>query len=98
MWDRDRKIARVNSSRKIKSTGFNYLLGSKIGEAEGHLTMWSCLQDVVISSAPRIGKYINKLEFYRQFPPRTVKDSKIYEIENNSCMRSVMKVNPVSRI
>ena len=29
MWDRDRKIARENFGRKIKSTGFIYLPGSK---------------------------------------------------------------------
>ena len=29
MWDRDRKIARDTFGRKIKSTGFIYLPGSK---------------------------------------------------------------------
>ena len=66
MWDRYRKIARDNFGRKIKSTGFIYLPGSKYREVEGHLTMRLCLQDAVINYAPRIGKYINKLEFYRQ--------------------------------
>ena len=61
MWDRDRKIARDHFGRKIKSAGFIYLPGSKFREAEYHLTMSSCLQDAVIHSSPRIGKYINKL-------------------------------------
>ena len=65
-WDRDRKTARENFGRKRKSTGFIYLPGSKLCEAEGHLMMRSCLQYAVINSAPRIGKYINKLELYRQ--------------------------------
>ena len=61
MWDRDRKIARDNFGKKIKSTGIIYHPRSKFLEAGGHLTMSSCLQDAVIHSSPRIGKYINKL-------------------------------------
>ena len=57
--------------------------------------MKSCSQDAVINSAPRIGKYIDKQELYRQFPPRKVKDTNISEIENTSCVRNVMKVTPV---
>ena len=76
MWNRDRKIARDYFGRKRKSTGFIYLPGSKFREAGVHLTMRSCLQDDIINSASRIGKYINKLEFYRQWPPRRVKDKK----------------------
>ena len=57
--------------------------------------MRSCLQDAVINSAPIIGKFINKQELYRKCPPRRVKDSHISEIENTSCVRNVMKVNPV---
>ena len=55
----------------------------------------SCLQDTVINSAPRIGYYIKTLEFYRQFPPIRVKDTKFSEIENTSCVRNVMRVSPV---
>ena len=98
MWDRDRKIARDNFGIKSKSTGFIYLPGSIFREAEVHLTMSSCLQDAVINYAPRIGKYISKLELYRQFLPRIVKDTKTSEIENTSCVRSVMKLTPVSGI
>ena len=60
MWDRYRKISGDNLGRKIKSTGFIYLPGSKFLEAEGNLSMRSCLQDAVIYSAPRIVKYIKK--------------------------------------
>ena len=60
--------------------------------------MRSCLKDDAINSALRIGKYIDKHELYRQLPPRRVKDTHISEIENTSCVRNVMKVNPVSRI
>ena len=57
--------------------------------------MRSCLQYAVINSAPKIVKYINKHELYRQFPPRRVKDTNILYIENTSCVRNVMKVTPV---
>ena len=39
MWDRDLKIARDNFGGKRKSTGYIYLPGSKLREAEGRLTM-----------------------------------------------------------
>ena len=65
---------------------------------EDHLMMRLCSKDAVINSAPRIGKYINKLELYRQFPPRRVEDTKMSEIENTSCVRNFMRVNPVSGI
>ena len=98
MWDRDSRIARGNFGRKMESTGFIYLPASKFREAEGHLTMGSCLQDAVINSVPRIGKYINKLEFYRQCPPRKLKDKKMSDIENTSCVKNVMTVTLVSGI
>ena len=60
-WDRDQKIGRKHYGRKRKSPGYIYLPGSKFREAEGHLTMMSCLQDDVIDSSPRVGKYINSL-------------------------------------
>ena len=62
MWNRDSKTAIETFGRKRKSTEFIYLPGSKFREAEGHLKMRSCLQDSVIKYAPRIVKYINKLE------------------------------------
>ena len=57
--------------------------------------MRSYLQDAVINSAPRIGKYIDKQELYRQCPPIKVKDSNISEIENTSCVINVIEVTPV---
>ena len=56
MWDIDWKISRDNFGRKIKSTGYIYLPGSKFREAEVHLAARSYLKDTVINSAPRIGK------------------------------------------
>ena len=78
---RDRKTARESFGKKGKSTGFIYVPGSKFREAEGHLSMRSYLQDYFINSSPRIGKYIDKHEFYRQYPPRRVKDTNISEIK-----------------
>ena len=95
MFDRDRKMAKDNVGRKRKSTGCIYLPGSGFHEAEGHLSMRSCLQDAVINYAPRTGKFINKQELYIQCPPRRYKYSHISEIENTSCMRNVMNVTPV---
>ena len=60
--------------------------------------MRSYLQDVVINSAPRIENFIDKQKLYRQCSPRTVKDSNISEIENTSCVRNFLEVNPVSGI
>ena len=80
MFDRDRRVAKENSGRKIKGTGCIHLPGSGFHEAGGHFSMSSCLQVAVINSAPRIGKYIDKQELYRQCPPRKVKDINISEI------------------
>ena len=98
MWDRDSKIVRDNFGRKRKPTGFIYFPGSKVREAEGHLTMRLRLLNTVINSAPMIGKYINKLIFNRQCPTRRVKDIKFSDIENTSSVRSVMRVTPVTGI
>ena len=65
MLDRDTKVARQNFGRKIKPTGCIFIPGSGFREAEGNLKMRSCLQDTVINSAPRIGKFIDKQELYR---------------------------------
>ena len=98
LWDKDRKIARDNFGKKRKSTGFMFFPGSDFREAEGPLLMRSCLQDAIINSSPRIGKYIDKQELYIQCLPRKVKDTNISEIENTSCVRNVMKLTPVSGI
>ena len=94
MFDRDRKMAKDNFGRKRKATGCLYLSWSGFREAKGHFSMRSCLQDAVINSIPIIGNFMNKQELCRQFPPRRVRDSNISEIENNSCVRNVMKVTP----
>ena len=57
--------------------------------------MSSCLQDALINYAPSIGKYIDKHELYRQYSHRRVKDKNMFEIENTSCVRNVMKMTPV---
>ena len=98
MWDRDRKISRDYVGKKRKSTGFIYVSGSELYEAEGHFSMRSYLQDAVINSAPRIGKYIDKQELYIQCSHKKVKDTNIYEIENTSYVRNFMKMTPVSGI
>ena len=98
MWDIDKKTARETFVRQKKRTGFIYVPGSKFREAEVHFSMKSFLKDDVINSAPRIEKYIDKHELYRQCPPIKVKYTNISEIENTSCVRNVMKVTPVSGI
>ena len=65
MLDRDTKVARQNFARKRKPTEYIFIPGLGFREAESNLKMRSCLQDAVINSAPRIGKFINKLELYR---------------------------------
>ena len=60
--------------------------------------MKSCLQYAVIKYAPKIGKYINKLELCKHFPPRRVKDTNMSDIENTSCVRNIMRVTPVTGI
>ena len=78
MFDRDRKMAKYNFGRKRKSTGCIYLPWSYFQEAEGHLSMRSCLKDAVINSDPKIGKFIDKQELYRKCFPRRVTDLNIY--------------------
>ena len=66
MRDRDRKASKEIFGKKGKSTGFIYVPGSTFREAEGQLSMRSCLQDADINSAPIIGEYIDKHELYSQ--------------------------------
>ena len=96
MWDRYRKIARDNFGKKRKPTGFIYVPRSEFREAECHFLMRSFLQNAVIKYVPRIVKYIDKQEFYRQFPPRKVKDTNISKIEVTSYVINVMKVTLLS--
>ena len=98
MLDRIFKEKKQNFGRKRKSTGCIFLSGSGLRDAVGNYKMRSCLHDAVINAAVRIGKNINKLELYRQCPPRRVKDSNILEIEKCACVSSVMKITPMSGI
>ena len=73
-------MVKDNFGRNRKANGCIYLPGSDLCEAEGHFSMRLCLQDAVINSAPRIGKYIDKQELYRQCSPIKLKDKNISEI------------------
>ena len=82
----------------MKPTGYIYLPGTQYREAEGHLKLRSFLHDYVIIYAPRIGKYINKHELHRQFPPRRVKDTNMNDIKNSLCVINVVIVTSVLNI
>ena len=69
-----------NVGRRIKPTGYIYLPGSQLCEAEGHLNIGSCLYDYIINSAYRIVNTINKYELYSQFPSRRLKYTNVNEI------------------
>ena len=56
------------------------------------------LHDVFINFAERIGKFINKNEFYRQLPPVIVRDTNMSKIESSSCVRNVRIVIPLLNI
>ena len=79
----------------IKSTGYIYFTGTQYREAEGYWNLRPCLKYVVINYPPRVGKYINKHGFYRQCPPKRVKDKNMSGIENYLCVRNIMNVTPV---
>ena len=51
-----------------------------------------------MKSALRIENVINIYELYRKCPPRRVKDTVINEIENASCVYSVMIPPPVFKL
>ena len=48
MWDRDMKITKDNFGRKMKSTGYIYLTGSKYSEADDHLKLIPCLKILLL--------------------------------------------------
>ena len=98
MWDRDMKKSRYIFGRIRKSTGNIYFPVSQYREAGGHLNLSSFLYDNVIKSALWIGKYINKHELYRQFPPRRLKNTNNNKIESFSWVINVMIVTPVLNI
>ena len=68
MWDRDRKMAKENFGRKRKATGFIFLPGSDFREAEGHLSMRSCLQDAFINSFPQDWKIYRQTGIVQTVP------------------------------
>ena len=98
IWDIYQRIAKYNLGRKIKSTGYIYLPRSKYHEYEGHLKLISCLKYSVVNSAPRIGKYINKIRFYNQCPTIRVDDTNMSEIEKTLYVQSVINVTPIFQI
>ena len=98
MLDRNYKVAKHKFGKKRKPTGCIFLSGSGLRDTVGNLKLSSCLQDAVINSAPRIGKFINKEELCRQCPPRRVKNSHISEIEKCACVTNVMNITPMSGI
>ena len=63
MFDRDTKVAKDIFGRKRKVTGCIYLPGSGFREAEGRLSMRSCLQDAVINYSPRIGNLLTNRNY-----------------------------------
>ena len=77
---KDTRIIRVHSGRKWKAAGFVYLKGSPYHGAEGSSQLRPCLHDAIINSSPRIGGNFDNLEFYRQFPPRRVKETQTTNI------------------
>ena len=88
-------MAKDNFGKKRNAAGCINIPASGFRESEDHLTMRLCLQDAVINSAKRIGKFIDKQELYRTCPPRRVKDSNISKIENTLCVRNVLEVTVV---
>ena len=75
-----------------------YLKGSLYNDAEGYSQLRSCLHDEIINSPPIIGRKIDKLEFYRQCPPRRVKGTHMEELEKFECVSSVMTIAHVLNI
>ena len=63
-----------------------------------NLELMFCLHDTVVKAVPCIVKYINKEKIYRQCPPRQVKSTNMNEIDNASCISSVMNIMLVLKI
>ena len=70
-------------------------IGSPYCDAEGSSKLRSYIQDVIINAFPRIGKKLEKLEFYWQFPPRYVKDKHITELERCECVWSLITIRSI---
>ena len=61
------------SGRKLRATGYEYIIGSPYRDAEGLSHLRSCLHDAITNTDPRIGKKKDKLDLYIQCPTRRVK-------------------------
>ena len=97
MWDRYQRITKEIFWRRIKSTGYIDLPGSKYYVAEGQFEANIIVFNAVINSAQSIGSYI-KIELYNKCRPRRVKAANKSEIENILCMKGVMNVTPLFQI
>ena len=94
-YDKTVKRTREKIGGKKEPTGFIYLLGSQFCQAKRNLKLRSCLHDAVLNAAPRIGKFADKNEFYRQCFPIHVKGTNTNKFENAYCVSSVMAISPV---
>ena len=83
--------------KKRKGSRFCVSKNSPYSDAEESSHLRSCLRDAIINAAPRIGG-IDKLELYRQCPPRRVKDIHITELKKCECVSSIMTIAPVLNI
>ena len=76
------KQSRKTFRRKIKLTGYIYLIRSQLWESEGRLNLESCLHGDIINYDSSIVNYINKHEIYRQLLLRRVKYTNMNNINN----------------
>ena len=53
---KDTRKSLTYSRRKQKATGYVYITGSPYRDAKGLSQLRSCLHDVIINAAPRIGE------------------------------------------
>ena len=83
---KDTRIRRTHSGRKRKVTCYVLTTGSPYRDAEGSPHQRSFLHDAIINAAPRIGKFFDKSELYRQCSPRRVIDTKIEELDKFECV------------
>ena len=88
-FDRSMKRSRVNFEKK--TPGYLYLPISQFFPSKINLELMSCLHNAVVNSVTHIEKNINKCELYRQFTPMRVNNTTINDIDNASCVSSVMK-------
>ena len=92
---KDKRISWTYSGRKQRATGYVYLNGSPYLDAEGLSQLISCLRLDIINAAPIIGGGVDKLELYRQCPPRRLKDTYLKELGKCECLSSLITIVPV---